>query len=155
MANPLRFRILRLCLHEALTNKEIADRLKMNPATTLHHVRLLVRTGFLAAEPVRTGTRGALEKPYLATGKSWVLSAASPDDELVETMASIEAFRQELHDAGPGAGVTGARMGLQLSPERAERLAQQIRDLIAELADEPSDPDGDRYGLFIQLHRSK
>ncbi len=69
MAHPLRLRILRLCLHDALTNKEIADRLGQDPATTLHHVRTLCATGFLSAEPPRTGKRGALEKPYRATRK--------------------------------------------------------------------------------------
>lgn len=155
MAHPLRFRIIRLCLHEALTNKEIADRLDMNPATTLHHVRLLVRTGFLEAEAVRSGARGALEKPYRTTGKSWVLSPATPDDALTENLAVIEAFRQEVLDAGPGAGVTGARMGLRLSTERAEALADKLREIVAELAEAPNDPDGERYGLFIQLHRSR
>jgi DNA-binding transcriptional ArsR family regulator len=78
MAHPLRLRILRSCLHEALTNKEIADRLDQDPATTLHHVRLLVRTGFLEAGETRTGARGSREKPYRATGKSWVLSVTDP-----------------------------------------------------------------------------
>src|SRR2546421_3743811 len=74
LANPLRLRILRLCLDEALTNKEIADGLGRDPGAVLHHVRMLVDTGFLRVEPVRTGHRGALEKPYRATGKSWEVS---------------------------------------------------------------------------------
>ena len=77
MAHPLRLRILRLCLHESLTNKEMADRLDKNPATVLHHVRMLADTGFLRGERARTGARGALEKPYRATGKSWTLSVES------------------------------------------------------------------------------
>src|SRR5688572_24396906 len=83
MAHPLRLRIIRLCLHEARTNKELAEHLGKDPATTLYHVRLLVRTGFLRAEPVRTGDRGALEKPYRSTGKSWTLSVSRPEDKAV------------------------------------------------------------------------
>src|ERR671910_2431241 len=79
MAHPLRLRILRFCLHEPHTNKEIAERFGKDPATTLHHVRLFVRTGFLVADPVRSGARGALEKPYRATGKTWVLSVSRPE----------------------------------------------------------------------------
>jgi DNA-binding transcriptional ArsR family regulator len=60
LAHPLRLRILRLCLHDSLTNKQIADQLGKDPATVLHHVRLLVDTGFLAAETPRPGARGAL-----------------------------------------------------------------------------------------------
>src|SRR4051812_28129656 len=83
MANPLRLRILRLCLYESLTNKELAARLDKDPGTLLHHVRTLVDTGFLVADPVRAGAHGALEKPYRATGKSWTLSVTdSPDGNL-------------------------------------------------------------------------
>jgi DNA-binding transcriptional ArsR family regulator len=71
LSSPLRLRILRLCLHKARTNKEIAGILKVNPATALHHVRTLLATGFLRAEEPRTGNRGAREIPYRATGLSW------------------------------------------------------------------------------------
>src|SRR5207237_3866845 len=70
LANPLRLRILRLCRDRPMTNKELAERLDKDPGTVLHHVRTLVDTGFLAAEPVRAGSTGALEKPYKATGQS-------------------------------------------------------------------------------------
>src|SRR4051794_4556913 len=42
LSHPLRLRILRLCLDEPKTNRELADRLDANPATVLHHVRTLV-----------------------------------------------------------------------------------------------------------------
>jgi len=153
MANPLRLRILRLCLHDALTNKQIADRLGKDPATTLHHVRLLVRTGFLAAEPVRTGARGALEKPYRATGKSWNLSVSRPEDKAVEVLASIDAFRAEVLEAGPEGWLAGGRLGLKLSDERYEELARKLEELVKGYADAPDDDDGQRYGLFVNLHR--
>src|ERR687886_1929600 len=73
LTHPLRQRILRLCLDEELTNKQLADRLGADPGTVIHHVRKLVSTGFLAAGDVRRGARGALEKPYRATGKSWTI----------------------------------------------------------------------------------
>ena len=47
LASPLRMRILRLCLHEPRTNKELAGMLGINPGSMLHHVRSLVSTGFL------------------------------------------------------------------------------------------------------------
>ncbi|HMG62144.1 MAG TPA: winged helix-turn-helix domain-containing protein, partial [Streptosporangiaceae bacterium] len=74
LASALRLRILRICLDEGRTNQEIAQILGRDPASILHHIRTLVRTGFLEALPERRGTRGAREIPYRATRKSWRLS---------------------------------------------------------------------------------
>ena len=153
MANPLRLRILRMCLHEALTNREIADRLHRDPATTLHHVRMLVDTGFLVAVAERRGKRGSREKPYRATGKSWVLSATRPEDELTSFLATIDALRAEVAEAGPDSVLAGGRLGLQLSEDEVGELVERLESLIKEFAQRESDPDGQRVGLHITLHR--
>jgi DNA-binding transcriptional ArsR family regulator len=155
MAHPLRLRILRLCLHEALTNKEIADRVGENPATTLHHVRRLVATGFLRAERPRTGAKGALEKPYRATRKSWTLSTEKfpADRRLAGELAMIDAFRAELIDSGADSVLELDRLGLKLGQAAAAELAERLAALVLELADRPDDPDGEPYGLLIGLHR--
>jgi DNA-binding transcriptional ArsR family regulator len=155
MAHPLRLRILRLCLHEAMTNKELAERLGKDPATVLHHVRLLVRTGFLAPEKVRAGARGALEKPYRATGKSWVLSAATPDQARTEQAAVLDALKAELLEAPPGDVLEGARLGVQLSPAAVRRYTGRIERLIRDLAAEPDAPGGERLGFYVTLHRRR
>jgi DNA-binding transcriptional ArsR family regulator len=152
MAHPLRLRILRWCLHEPRTNKEIADHFGKDPATTLHHVRLLVATGFLVAEAPRSGARGALEKPYRATGKTWNLSLSRPEDQNVEMLAIVDALRDELAEVGPDGVLAGARMGPKLSPARADELAAKIEALVQEYVD-ADDEDGERYGLYVNLHR--
>src|SRR3954471_22982600 len=98
LANPLRLRILRLCLDEALTNKQLADALGRDPGSTLHHVRMLVDTGFLEPTEVRQGTKGALEKPYRSTGKAWQLSVSAPDHRAGANLAVVDAFRDELSE---------------------------------------------------------
>ncbi len=155
MAHALRLRILRLCLHEALTNKELADRLGENPATVLHHVRRLVDTGFLRAEKPRTGVRGSREKPYRATGKSWTLSSEKfpPDRRLAGGLAMIDAFRAELLQAGADNVRELDRLGLKLNEGSVNELVERIATLVHELADRPDDPDGDAYGLLIGVHR--
>jgi predicted ArsR family transcriptional regulator len=156
MAHPLRLRILRSCLHEALTNKEIADRLDQDPATTLHHVRLLVRTGFLEAGETRTGARGSREKPYRATGKSWVLSVTDPSHTIRSELAVIDAVRAEVADAmaaDPEHLLHNSRLGLRLNAERAAELERRLDELVNEYAAAPDDADGERYGLFTTLHR--
>lgn len=153
MAHPLRLRILRMCLHDGLTNKQIADRLELDPASVLHHVRTLTRTGFLEAEPVRTGKRGALEKPYRATPKSWTLSFPRPDDLLAAVIASIDAARDEVIAAGPDGFITNTRLGLRLSDYEIEELRMRLVALGQEFADRPATPDGTRVGLLTMLHR--
>ncbi|HEY8548283.1 MAG TPA: winged helix-turn-helix domain-containing protein [Acidimicrobiales bacterium] len=153
MAHPLRLRILRLCLHEALTNKQIADRLGADPATTLHHVRMLLNTGFLAVEEVRTGARGALEKPYRATRKSWTLSVSRPEDQRAGELAVLDALRAELVALDPADVLESVRLGVKLGRAQVDELLARIRALVTELAEAPEDPDGEAYGFYVNLHR--
>jgi DNA-binding transcriptional ArsR family regulator len=139
-SHPLRLRILRLCGQQALTNKQLADRLDRQPGTTLYHVRLLVEAGLLEPAPIRTGASGALEKPYRSTGQSWWLSAYGDsddgepyddrDDE--RSLAPIEAFQAELREAGPGSVRTFARFMLHLSEEDVRDLDRRLLAVLDE-----------------------
>jgi DNA-binding transcriptional ArsR family regulator len=136
LASVLRVRILRLCLDEALTNKQIATRLGRDPATIYHHVRMLADRGFLAAQPERRGARGAREVPYLATGRSW-RTPMGPSG--MRTL--VGAFLEELAEADP-ATVRSIRLGVRVKPEAYEELMRRVGELFQEFADLPSDPDG-------------
>ena len=135
LANPLRLRILRLCLDDALTNKQIADALGRDPGSTLHHVRTLVETGFLAAEDVRQGPKGALEKPYRATGKSWNVTVTDPEHALQDTLAIVDAFRDELAElAGNEEVVLLTRFANTLDEASIAELQQLLIALVYEFA---------------------
>jgi DNA-binding transcriptional ArsR family regulator len=153
LASPLRLRILRLTLDEALTNKQLAERLDRDPGTVLHHVRTLVSTGFLVPEEVRQGEKGALEKPYRATGKSWTLSLdASPAVEADATQAMLDAFLAELAEAGPGAARDFTRLALTLDDGSLKELQSRLREVFDDFAARPPDPGGRRYGLLFGMH---
>lgn len=151
LAHPLRLRILRLCLDESLTNRQLADRLGERPATVLYHVRTLVRTEFLAPEPERRGRRGAREIPYRSTRKSWVLSF---EPDLAGPVAMIDAFRSELIDAGPDSLLELVRMGVRLRPEQLEELGRRLVEMVNE-TDAADDPEGDPIGILIAVHRRR
>ena len=153
MAHPLRLRILRLCLDEARTNKELADHLDMAPATVLHHVRTLVDTGFLAPAEVRTGATGALEKPYLATRKSWDLDTTGMPEDDTLSIAMVHAFRDEVLEGGPGALRNMARLGLRLNPASEEELRTRLWEVVEDFAARPPDEDGEPLALFVAMHR--
>ena len=150
MAHPLRLRILRLCLDEELTNRELAEVLGKDPGTVLHHVRMLVDEGFLAEGTPRRGKRNSRERPYRATRKSWVLDFGSDSTSI--DVAAAEAFAAEFRAAGLGASVNWSRLGVRLLPEDREELVRRIDELVADMA-ERDDPDGEPLSLYLAVHR--
>jgi predicted ArsR family transcriptional regulator len=149
LASAVRLRILRLCLDQALTNKELAARLDRNPATVLHHVRTLVDTGFLVAEPPRRGARGSREVPYRATGKSWLMDDAggpAPGRD-----PSLAAFLEEVAEVGEDR-LSSTRLGLRLTPAQREELEARLHGVLDEFARRPADPDGQKWSLYLGMH---
>jgi predicted ArsR family transcriptional regulator len=145
LSSPLRLRVLRLCAFESRTNKELAGLLSVNPGTMLHHVRTLVQTGYLVAEPARAGAQGAREVPYRATGLSWRTSMPGGSPVLVETfLQQIEGVADEDLDV--------TWMGLKLNAAHKAELEQRLYDLFQDFKDRGPDPDGDTYSLFAALH---
>lgn len=151
MAHPLRLRILRLCLDTERTNRELADHLGKDPGTVLHHVRMLVDNGFLAAGAARRGRRNSRERPYRATRKSWVLDFA--DHHAAVDVAAAEAFAAELRDAGSdGPAPWWTRMGLRLSAEDRRDLTARLEQLVADM-EQRDDPAGEPVSLYLAVHR--
>jgi DNA-binding transcriptional ArsR family regulator len=149
LAHPLRLRILRLCLDEPLTNRELAFRLGEQPATVLYHVRTLARNGFLEAEAERRGRRGAREIPYRATRKSWTLDL---QPGATTHTAPVDAFRAELAEAGPESVLQTIRLGVRLSPPALERILRRLASA-ATAAHDADDPAGDSVSIYIGVHR--
>jgi DNA-binding transcriptional ArsR family regulator len=145
LASPLRMRILRLCLHEARTNKELADELGVNAGTLLHHIRTLVDTGFLAAQDPRRGARGAKEVPYLATRRSWRSGGNDIGPVLVET------FLQEIEGL-PLESIMVTRLGLKLNAASRDEMLGRFASLFEEYKNRPADPDGDPISLMFAEH---
>jgi predicted ArsR family transcriptional regulator len=157
LASAVRLRILRQCLDRSLTNKEIAARLGLNPATTLHHVRKLVATGFLEAQDERRGTRGAREVPYLSTGKSWTLDVHE-DYAAGSSKAMLDAFIEEANLAGLDTYVEGeplvamTRLGIRVPQDQMKELHERMADLLNDFASRPSDPDSEPSSIFVAIY---
>ena len=154
MAHPLRLRALRLCLDQELTNKELAELLGKDPGTLLHHVRILVNAGFLEAGETRHGAHGALEKPYRATGKSWTLNFEYPDEQdpgLSRPM--LQAFLEELAEAGQGAMRNEARLGLTLGEDSLAEFERRLMALMDEFVERSPERGGTPYSLYFAMHR--
>jgi len=151
LAHPLRLRILRLTLERAMTNKELASRLGRDPGTVLHHVRTLVRGGFLEQEPTRPGPRGTVERPYRSTGKSWQVRMTPSADHLVSVM---DAVRDEILEFGDDASVSSLRLGVRLSPDDLDELRGRIRAIGDDFVNRDH-ADGEAVGILAVVHRRK
>ena len=154
VSHPLRVRILRLCIAEELTNKQLADRLERDPGTVHYHVHQLLGAGLLHPAPVRTSDSGALEKPYRATTTTWWLdnpfAAAGPGAAL----APVDAFAEELSEAGPDAVQTLARFTLHLSPEDVRTLDRRILAILDEYVEtDDQRRDQPAHGGIVVIHR--
>lgn len=145
LSSPLRLRVLRLC-QEPRTNKELAELLDVNPGTMLHHVRTLVRTGFLEAQADRSGSQGAREVPYRSTGLSW--NTPLPRGSRV----LFEVFTQQVANLQPDDDMDTTWLGLRLNKQHREELAQRLHDLANEFKERDPDPDGEPYSLFTAFH---
>ena len=97
LASVLRLRILRMCLYEPLTNREIAERLGLNPATVLHHVRTLADQGFLAAQASPTGAPRLPGDPL--SGDRQVVAA---DRVSYDRAPLVETFIAEVQEVPAG-----------------------------------------------------
>ena len=147
LASSVRLRILRLCRDEELTNKQVADRLGIDPGSALHHIRTLLAAGFLEPRPVRRGNRGAREHPYRATGKAWTLDVPP---SAAGTAAGVRAFLDEVADTDP-ASVLWVRAALYLTPDEVARLEDDLRELV-ERYQHGERPDARPYALFSTFY---
>ncbi|TDP89199.1 ArsR/SmtB family transcription factor [Labedaea rhizosphaerae] len=148
LASEIRLRILRITRFDPLTNKEIAEALGKDPATTLHHVRKLVDTGFLAALPARRGKRGSREIPYRATGLSWQLDNVHRP-AIGEAM--LQAYLNEIAEVD-FQELDQTRMVVQVGPERKAELVNRLAMVLEEFSQAPPDEGGERIGVYTALY---
>lgn len=145
LASSLRLRILRACLDTPQTNAQLAARLGLRPATSLHHVRTLVATGFLEALPAGQGPRGSRPRPYRATRKSWTLDGPAGTGPMVQALVDALPLVEERETQ------TG-RLGLRLDEQQRADLGRRLQELLEEYAALPPTPGGRPWSLFVALH---
>jgi hypothetical protein len=114
-------------------------------------VRVLVDTGFLEATEVRQGPKGALEKPYRATGKSWHVSVADPTTRAQSNLAIVDAFRDELAELPAEEVVLLTRFANTLNEASAAELQRRITALVEDFALR-NDADGVPFAFLIGGH---
>lgn len=154
LASSIRLRIVRMTFENPLTNKEIAQRLDRDPATTLYHVRKLVDTGFLVALPVRRGVRGAREIPYLSSGLSWSLDPAPEENPAALSEAMLEAFLGEVAEAGVER-LNQSRLAMRLDSAQRGEFRERLALLLNEFAARPASPGAPLFGVYVAMYSAE
>jgi hypothetical protein len=149
LASTVRLRIIRMTRVEPLTNARIAELLGRDPATTLHHVRRLVGTGFLEPLPARRGARGAREIPYRATDLSWNLDGAGADAAAGEAM--LRAYLDEAGRLGVPE-LRQTRLVVRLDPADARAMVTELEALLDRYAALPAVPDGEAVAVYLSVY---
>jgi DNA-binding transcriptional ArsR family regulator len=142
LGHPLRVRVLEMLGHEGewqLTNRELAQRLGVDPGHLHFHVRMLLRAGLI--ELADENGRGR-EKPYRAVAKIFrvapELLAAGGASDIQAAMIDQVQRAHALYSAD--GTFRSAQLEVKLTMERALELMgtflEGVRDLDDENADE-------------------
>jgi DNA-binding transcriptional ArsR family regulator len=140
LGHPLRVRILEMLGQEGdwqLTNRELAQRLGVDPGHLHFHVRMLLKAGLIE---LADGGHGR-EKPYRAVAKIFrvapELLAAGGASDLQAAMIDQVQRAHSLYSA-EGA-FRGAQLEVKLTIERAIELMAAFLEAARDLEDEQAD----------------
>ena len=140
LGHPLRVRILEMLGQDGewqLTNRELAQRLGVDPGHLHFHVRMLLKAGLIE---LADGGHGR-EKPYRAVAKVFrvapELLAAGGASDLQAAMIDQVQRAHSLYSA-EGA-FRGAQLEVKLSIERAIELMAAFLEAARDLEDEQAD----------------
>ena len=140
LGHPLRVRILEMLGQEGewqLTNRELAQRLGVDPGHLHFHVRMLLKAGLIE---LANGGHGR-EKPYRAVAKIFrvapELLAAGGASDLQAAMIDQVQRAHSLYSA-EGA-FRGAQLEVKLTIERAIELMAAFLEAARDLEDEKAD----------------
>jgi DNA-binding transcriptional ArsR family regulator len=150
LGHPLRVRVLEMLGQEGewqLTNRELAQRLGVDPGHLHFHVRMLLKAGLI--ELAEADGRGR-EKPYRAVAKVFrvapeLLAAGGASDLQAAMIDQV----QRAHALYAGTGVfRGAQLELKLSIDTALELVSSF----LQSARDREEADADKLVLTLFAH---
>ena len=140
LGHPLRLKVLQ-ALGETdtpLTNRELAERLSVDPGHLHFHVRMLQRAGLI--ERVGSGGR---EKPYRPVAKRIRIG---PEFRAAGLASDLQAA--QLHELNRGFERHAANGAFRTSQVHAKLAGETVRQLLDELIDRMSELEDDSMPLM-------
>jgi DNA-binding transcriptional ArsR family regulator len=140
LGHPLRLRVLETLGTggEAITNRELANKLGVDPGHLHFHVRMLLRAGLITL--VET-TRGR-EKPYRPVARTLrvapELLASGLTTDLREAM--LDEVQRGWVEHGPSGLFRSAQVTARISPERALELITELVEKARDAEEEGAEP---------------
>lgn len=136
LGHPLRLRVLEElgANGESLTNRELAQRLGIDPGHLHFHVRMLHKAGLI--ELVDGGHRR--EKPYRSAARTIrvapELTSAGLSGDLHAAM--LDEVQRAISKFGPQGRFRGAQVTVKLSLDKARDLMREFNERLEEAEDE-------------------
>jgi DNA-binding transcriptional ArsR family regulator len=127
LGHPLRLRVLETLgagEGEALTNRELANRLGVDPGHLHFHVRMLLRAGLIE---LTEGGHGR-EKPYRAVARTVrVAPALLKSDATTDLRAAmLDEVQRGWAEHGGSGTFRAAQVSARITPEQAVELIQEL-----------------------------
>jgi DNA-binding transcriptional ArsR family regulator len=146
LGHPLRIRVLETLGDEELTNRELAQRLGVDPGHLHFHVRMLLRAGLI--ELANSARRR--EKPYRAVARTIrvapeLISAGLTSDVHA---AMLEEVQRAWVKHGPAGTFRSAQLTVRADPEQVREL---MRDLAAKVGG-LEEPEHDQLVVSLFVH---
>ncbi len=155
ISDPTRSRILGIIQNQPATAKQIADRLGATPGAIGHHLHVLEAAG-LAKIIARRLVRGIVANYYTRTAR--IFTYDFPDEIAGGGSGSLEIMSKardelvEMLESDPHQTISFPHV--RLLPERAQAYFERIEALVEDLLHEPSDPNGQVYGVLVTMFKA-
>ena len=140
LGHPLRLRVLEVLgeRDEALTNRELAERLHVDPGHLHFHVRMLLGAGLIELAETRRGR----EKPYRSVAARIqvapeLIASGDADDA---RMAMLEEVRHAYQSFTPEGRFRSSQLNARVAPDEFVAAWKDFVDRVAALEDEDRDP---------------
>ena len=140
LGHPLRLRVLEMLGTggEAITNRELANKLGVDPGHLHFHVRMLLRAGLITL--VETGH--GREKPYRPVARTLRVAPELLASGLTTDLraAMLDEVQRGWDEHGPAGLFRSAQVTARISHERALELITELVEKARDAEDESADP---------------
>ena len=139
LGHPLRLKVLQVLgdVDEPLTNRDLAERLSVDPGHLHFHVRMLHRAGLIERTPA-----GGREKPYRPVAKHFKVGA-----EVRATGLASELQGAQLRELQRGFDLFAAAGEFRSAQVHSKLAIETVRELLRELVEKQTELEDESQPL--------